>query len=183
MAQKVNIDKFIASLIQREREALEMNDDQLTEYESILFEQGLIYKNGEIVELDPENAPEPSSEPEYHSKFKEGDIVRNKVTGDTVKIEEVDLYNRVYYYCGWDGAATVHSDFGFHDEDLWELKPKEIARESLTDFEDALQDVCEMYLSKDAKGELEFWNQSDAFVKEWAPKLLEAAKKELAKNE
>ena len=141
MAQKVNIDKFIASLIKRERETLELNDDQLTEYESILFEQYLIYKNGEIVEFDSEKAPEPleevepSSEPEYKTKFKEGDIVRNKVTGDTIKIEEVDIYNRVYYYSGWDGAATIHSDFGFHDEDLWELlfnkyeKLKEIIEE------------------------------------------------------
>lgn len=44
----IDIDKFVASLIKREREALEFKPEHLTEYESILDEQGLMYSDGNI---------------------------------------------------------------------------------------------------------------------------------------
>ena len=54
-------------------------------------------------------------------KFRVGDTIKNKKTKDAVKINGVDLQNQVYYYQGWDGAATIHSDFRISEQDDWEL--------------------------------------------------------------
>ena len=52
-------------------------------------------------------------------KFKVGDIITNKKSKDTVKI--VQILHDSYCYSGWDGAATVHSDFRISEQDNWEL--------------------------------------------------------------
>ena len=52
-------------------------------------------------------------------KFKVGDIITNKKSKDTVKI--VQILHDSYCYSGWDGAATVHSDFSISEQDNWEL--------------------------------------------------------------
>jgi len=54
-------------------------------------------------------------------KFRVGDTIKNKKTKDAVKINGVDLQNQAYYYQGWDGAATIHSDFRISEQDDWEL--------------------------------------------------------------
>ena len=66
----------------------------------------------ELVEQKPTDEVEP--------KFKVGDIVRHK-NGDTVTITQIDTQHQIYYYKGWDGAATVHSDFSISEQDNWEL--------------------------------------------------------------
>lgn len=70
------------------------------------------------VEQKPDDKVEP--------KFKVGDVVINKKSKDTVKI--VQILHDSYCYSGWDGAATVHSDFSISEQDDWELveqKPAE----------------------------------------------------------
>ena len=52
-------------------------------------------------------------------KFKVGDVVINKKSKDTVKI--VQILHDSYCYSGWDGAATVHSDFSISEQDNWEV--------------------------------------------------------------
>lgn len=51
--------------------------------------------------------------------FKVGDIIKNKKNGDTVKVEQI--LSDSYCYSGWDGAATIHSDFLISDQGNWEL--------------------------------------------------------------
>jgi hypothetical protein len=58
-------------------------------------------------------------------KFKIGDIITNKKSKDTVKI--VQILHDSYCYSGWDGAATVHSDFSISEQDDWELIPQKHA--------------------------------------------------------
>lgn len=64
-----------------------------------------------LVEQNPTDKIEP--------KFKVGDVVTNKKSKDTVKI--VQILHDSYCYSGWDGAATVHSDFSISEQDDWEL--------------------------------------------------------------
>lgn len=69
----------------------------------------------EIVKKQGEQKPTDKVEP----KFKVGDVVTNKKSKDTVKI--VQILHDSYCYSGWDGAATVHSDFSISKQDDWEL--------------------------------------------------------------
>lgn len=53
-------------------------------------------------------------------KFNVGDVVRHK-NGSRVTITGIDEEERCYYYKTYDGAAILHSDFGFGEECNWEL--------------------------------------------------------------
>lgn len=67
------------------------------------------------LEKQGEQKPTDKAEP----KFKVGDIITNKKSKDTVKI--VQILHDSYRYSGWDGVATVHSDFSISEQDNWEL--------------------------------------------------------------
>ena len=69
------------------------------------------------LQLEKKNEQKPSDNVE--PKFKIGDIIINKKSKDTVKI--VQILQDSYCYTGWDGAATVHSDFNISEQDNWEL--------------------------------------------------------------
>ena len=56
-----------------------------------------------------------------------------------------------------------------------------MARNGLTEFEDALECICETYVEEDKKGNLETWEETDEFIRKKAKILLEYAKKELEK--
>jgi len=53
---KIDIDLFIASLIKRQKAY--KNNDSVVELENILKEQGLLYEDGEILEIEPDFTPE-----------------------------------------------------------------------------------------------------------------------------
>lgn len=73
----------------------------------------------EIDRLQSEKQGEQKPANNVEPRFKVGDIVINKKSKDTVKIEQV-LHDS-YCYSGWDGAATVHSDFSISEQDNWEF--------------------------------------------------------------
>lgn len=73
----------------------------------------------EIDRLQNEEQNEQKSSDNVEPKFKVGDVVINKKSKDTVKI--VQILHDSYCYSGWDGAATVHSDFNISEQDNWEL--------------------------------------------------------------
>ena len=74
----------------------------------------------EIIEKVAEKQCEQKTTNKIKPRFKVGDIVRHK-NGDTVTITQIDTQHQIYYYKGWDGAATVHSDFSISEQDNWEL--------------------------------------------------------------
>ena len=67
--------------------------------------------------------------------FKEGDIIKNKKNGDTVKVEQI--LSDSYCYSGWDGAATIHSDFLISEQDDWELVEQKPAGNSSKSSEES----------------------------------------------
>jgi len=75
----------------------------------------IVNKYNAWLEKQSEQNPTDKTEP----KFKVGDIITNKKSKDTVKI--VQILHDSYCYSGWDGAATVHSDFNISEQDNWEL--------------------------------------------------------------
>lgn len=60
--------------------------------------------------------------------FKVGDIIKNKKNGDTVKV--VQILSDSYCYLGWDGVATIHSDFLISDQGNWELVEQKPTKDS-----------------------------------------------------
>lgn len=74
-------------------------------------------KKGVIAWLNKQGEQKPSDKVE--PKFRVGDVVTNKKSKDTVKI--VQILHDSYCYSGWDGAATIYSDFSISEQDDWEL--------------------------------------------------------------
>ena len=67
------------------------------------------------------------------SKFKVGDYIRNKKTGDKGLIVQLDIATKAYCYVNYDGAAVNHSDFPFDKQDEWELLGHKVAEQKLAE--------------------------------------------------
>ena len=70
--------------------------------------------------------------------FKVGDIIKNKKNGGTVKVEQI--LSDSYCYSGWDGAATIHSDFLISDQCNWELVEQKPAENSAKISESSIEE-------------------------------------------
>ena len=95
-------------LAEQYRQGEQKSIDDLTQQEAMDIAVAKCFVQGE---QQPTDKVEP--------KFKVGDIIKNKKNGDTVKVEQI--LSDSYCYSGWDGAATIHSDFLISDQDNWEL--------------------------------------------------------------
>ena len=95
-------------LAEQYRQGEQKSIDDLTQQEAMDIAVAKCFVQGE---QKPTDKVEP--------KFKVGDIIKNKKNGDTVKVEQI--LSDSYCYSGWDGAATIHSDFLISDQDNWEL--------------------------------------------------------------
>ena len=84
---------------------------------AFLKSAGIMNEKGELAEQYRQDEQKPADKVE--TKFKVGDVVTNKKSKDTVKI--VQILHDSYCYSGWNGAATVHSDFSISEQDDWEL--------------------------------------------------------------
>ena len=58
--------------------------------------------------------------------FRVGNHIRNKKTGDTVLIEQIDVKEKCYEYSSHDDAAKIYSDFSWEKQNEWELIGQEI---------------------------------------------------------
>ena len=58
---------------------------------------------------------------EIYPIFRVGDYIRNKKTSDKVLIVQLDVKSKAYCYKSYNGAAEIHSDFSFSEQDEWEL--------------------------------------------------------------
>ena len=77
--------------------------------------------NVEVIDAEKKELKKIEQKPadKVEPKFKVGDVVTNKKSKDTVKI--VQILHDSYCYSGWDGAATIYSDFSISEQDDWEL--------------------------------------------------------------
>ena len=101
-------------LAEQYRQGEQKSIDDLTQQEAMDIAVAKCFVQGE---QQPTDKVEP--------KFKVGDIIKNKKNGDTVKVEQI--LSDSYCYSGWDGAATIHSDFLISDQDNWELVEQKTA--------------------------------------------------------
>lgn len=97
---------------------------------SFLKSTGIMNENGELADEYKIEQGEQKPTDKVEPKFKVGDVVTNKKSRDTVKI--VQILHDSYCYSGWDGAATVHSDFSISEQDDWELVKQKPAFEMKT---------------------------------------------------
>jgi hypothetical protein len=120
-------------------------------------------KKGEQKPFDYENAN--IQQKDFASngkpKFKVGDIITNKKSKDTVKI--VQILHDSYCYSGWDGAATVHSDFSISEQDNWELVEQKPTWSE--------EDDIEISVLINALGELETYGGDFSKQKNWLKSL------------
>lgn len=113
-----------------------------------ILNQGFEYKSGQLTPIE-NNDPstinfKEDTEPDNMIKpiFKIGDLVRHKINDDTVTIEQIDEVRQYYSYKGFNGAAVIHSDFKFSEQDEWQL---------ITRKHEAPQKVC-IYISGPISG-------------------------------
>lgn len=102
-------------------------------------------------------------------KFRVGDVIKNIKNGDTVKV--VEILNDSYCYSGWDGAATIHSDFFISDQDGWELveqKPVDVRTTGYWNVQDVEQKPVEII-----NGNLKKWCHDDDIIFDAAKMIIE----------
>ena len=92
--------------------------------------------------------------------FKVGDIIKNKKNDDTVKVEQILIDS--YCYSGWDGAATIHSDFLISDQGNWELVEQKPAwsEEDEQNYDILLKIICSSNKSESLVNKLFDWFKS-----------------------
>lgn len=109
------IKRYFPELAESEDERIRKNLIKIVNDHYSLFKE--IDRTKTIAWLEKQGEQKPAAKVE--PKFKVGDIVTNKKSKDTVKI--VQILHDSYCYSGWDGAATIYSDFSISEQDDWEL--------------------------------------------------------------